>query len=154
MNHNLPISPLRVLLPVGIGTCLSLLGDASIYAVLPSQTVGAGVSIASLGILLSANRFVRLFSNGPAGVAYDRGRRRRLFVSALFLGGLSTALYALSQGFWLLLVGRLLWGLVSGSGATRLSSTSLATTRAAAGLVLIKYHFFWVQREGHFWAVF
>jgi MFS family permease len=111
MNHNPSISPLRVLLPVGIGTCLSLLGDAAIYAVLPSQTVGAGVSIASLGILLSANRFVRLFSNGPAGVAYDRGRRRRLFVSALFLGGLSTALYALSQGFWLLLVGRLLWGL-------------------------------------------
>jgi MFS family permease len=105
------VSPSRVLLPVGVGTCLSLLGDASLYAVLPTQTAEAGVSIASLGILLSANRFVRLISNGPAGVAYDRGPRRWLFVSALFVGAFSTALYGLTLGFWPLVVGRLLWGL-------------------------------------------
>ncbi len=110
MKADRVVSPLRVLLPVGIGTCLSLLGDASLYAVLPTHAAEAGVSIASLGILLSANRFVRLISNGPAGVAYDRGRRRRLFVPALFLGALSTGLYGLTQGFWPLLVGRLLWG--------------------------------------------
>lgn len=104
-------SPLRVLLPVGIGTCLSLIGDASLYAVLPTHTVDAGVSVASVGILLSANRFVRLILNGPAGVAYDRWRRRRLFVLALFIGACSTAIYGLTQGLWPLLVGRLLWGL-------------------------------------------
>ena len=104
-------SPFRVLLPVGIGTCLSLLGDASLYAVLPAHTVDAGVSVASVGVLLSANRFVRLILNGPAGMAYDRWRRRRLFVSALFIGACSTAIYGLTQGFWPLLVGRLLWGL-------------------------------------------
>lgn len=103
-------SPLRVLLPVGLGTCLSLLGDASIYAVLPTHTMDAGVAIASLGILLSANRFIRLLLNGPAGIIYDRAQRRHLFVSALFIGAVSTALYGLTQGFWPLLVGRLLWG--------------------------------------------
>lgn len=104
-------SPLRVLLPVGIGTSLSLLGDASIYTVLPTSTAEAGVTVASLGLLLSVNRFVRLGLNGPAGMAYDRWRHRRLFVLALLVGAVSTAIYGLARGFWPLLVGRLLWGL-------------------------------------------
>ncbi|MGD2144856.1 MAG: MFS transporter [Anaerolineae bacterium] len=104
-------SPYHVLLPAGLGTCLSLFGDASLYAVLPTHTAAAGVSVASVGILLSANRFVRLVLNGPAGVAYDRWRRRPLFVPALFVGACSTAIYGLAQGFWPLLAGRLLWGL-------------------------------------------
>ncbi len=106
-----PLSPWRVLLPLGIGTCLSLLGDSSLYIVLPTHTAAAGVSVASVGILLSANRFIRLVLNGPAGMAYDRWARRPLFVSALFIGACSTAIYGLTQGFWPLLLGRLLWGL-------------------------------------------
>ena len=101
----------RVLLPAGIGTSLSLFGDSSLYTVLPTHTAIAGVSVASVGILLSANRFIRLLLNSPAGMAYDRLPRRPLFVSALFIGACSTAIYALTQGFWPLLVGRLLWGL-------------------------------------------
>jgi len=105
------ISPWRILLPVAIGTCLSLAGDSSLYAVLPTHTQAAGVSVASVGILLSVNRFVRLFLNSPAGAAYDRYSRRGLFISALFIGAFSTAIYGLTQGFWPLLFGRLLWGL-------------------------------------------
>ena len=105
------ITPSRILLPVGIGTCLSLLGDSSLYAVLPTHTVAAGVSVASVGILLSANRFIRLVLNGPVGMAYDHWSRRPLFVSSLFIGTCSTAIYGLTQGFWPLLLGRLLWGL-------------------------------------------
>ena len=105
------LSPWRVLLPAGIGTCLSLLGDASLYTVLPTHTSAAGVTVASVGILLSANRFIRLVLNGPAGMAYDRWPRRPLFVTALFIGAFSTAIYGLTEGFWPLLLGRLLWGL-------------------------------------------
>ncbi|MBI3762216.1 MAG: MFS transporter [Chloroflexi bacterium] len=101
----------RVLLPIGLGTALSLMGDTAMYAVLPTHTAVAGVSLASVGILLSANRWIRLLLNGPAGLAYDRWPRRRLFVAAMFVGAISTALYAFTQGFWPLLVGRLLWGL-------------------------------------------
>jgi len=104
-------SPWRILLPVAIGTCLSLVGDSSLYAVLPTHTQAAGVSVVSVGILLSVNRFVRLFLNSPAGFAYDRYSRRALFISALFIGALSTAIYGLTRGFWPLLFGRLLWGL-------------------------------------------
>jgi MFS family permease len=105
------ISPWRIVLPVAIGTCLSLVGDASLYAILPTHTQAADVSLASVGILLSANRFIRLFLNGPMGVAYDRYSRRALFTSALFIGALSTAIYGLTKGFWPLLFGRILWGL-------------------------------------------
>lgn len=105
------VSPWRVLLPVSVGTALSLAGDASLYAVLPTSTVASGVAVTSVGILLSANRFIRLLLNGPAGMAYDRWRRRPLFVAALFIGALSTAIYGFTQGFWPLFLGRLLWGL-------------------------------------------
>jgi len=111
MQTDRSFSPLHVLLQVGIGTCLSLLGDASLYVVLPTHTAEAGVSIAGVGALLSANRFIRLILNGPAGMAYDRWPRRRLFLLALFIGAGSTALYAFTQGFWPLMLGRLLWGL-------------------------------------------
>ena len=105
------INPARVLFPLGLGTALSLMGDATLYVVLPTHASDAGITLAAVGIILSANRFIRLFLNGPAGYAYDRYRRRRLFIPALFIGALSTAIYAASSGFWPLLAGRLIWGL-------------------------------------------
>jgi len=66
-------------------------------------------------------------------MAYDRWPRRRLFVPALFIGALSTAVYAATRGFWPLLVGRLLWGLAwSGiwvGGATVILDVTTAQDR-------------------------
>jgi len=101
----------KVLFPLGLGTALSLMGDATLYTVLPTHTADAGITLAGVGILLGINRAVRLFTNGPAGIAYDRLPRRRLFLPALFLGALSTAVYAATRGFWPLLIARLLWGI-------------------------------------------
>jgi MFS family permease len=101
----------RILLPIGVGTALSLMGDTALYAVLPTHVVDAGVPLASVGLLLSANRWIRLLLNGPAGLAYDHWPRRWFFIPALFLGTLSTVLYGWTRGFWPLLVGRLLWGI-------------------------------------------
>lgn len=108
---NQTFQPGRVLLSLGLGTALSLMGDATLYTVLPTHTTDAGIALGSVGIILGVNRAVRLFLNGPAGLAYDRWPRRRLFVPALFIGALSTAVYAATRGFWPLLAGRLLWGL-------------------------------------------
>lgn len=105
------IEPAKILLPLGLGTALSLMGDATLYTVLPTHTDQVGISMAAVGILLSANRFIRLFLNKPTGIAYDRSLRRRLFVPALLIGALSTAVYAGTYGFWPLLAGRLLWGI-------------------------------------------
>ena len=105
------IQPSSVIFPLGMGTALSLIGDATLYTVLPTHAAEAGITLAAVGIILSANRVIRLFLNGPVGLAYDRSLRRRLFIPALFIGALSTAIYAATSGFWPLLAGRLLWGL-------------------------------------------
>ena len=104
------IDPRRVIFPVSIATGLSLLGDTGMYTVLPTHAAEAGVALATIGILLSANRFIRLLLNGPIGVLSDRWPRRRIFVPATFLGVLSTLIYVIAPGFGLLLAGRLLWG--------------------------------------------
>lgn len=87
------------------------MGDITLYTVLPNHTAEAGITLASVGVILSVNRAVRLVFNGPAGMAYDRWPRRRIFVPSLFLAAISTASYAAFQGFWPLLLGRVLWGL-------------------------------------------
>ena len=123
----------RVLFPLGLGTALSLMGDATMYTVLPTHTADAGITLAAVGVMLGVNRAVRLFLNGPAGLAYDRWPRRRLFIPALFIGALSTALYALVRGFWPLLIARMLWGLAwSGiwvGGASMILDVTTATDR-------------------------
>jgi MFS family permease len=98
---------------LGIGTAISLLGDATLYTVLPHPEIAAqlGVTLSMVGLLLGANRAIRLIVNGPAGILYDRLPRRGLLVAALSLGAGSSVFYALANGFWLLLIGRLLWGL-------------------------------------------
>jgi MFS family permease len=107
-----PITPTRLLVPLGIGLILCLFGDATLYTVLPKADimVEAGVSLSMVGIVLGANRLIRILSNGPAGWLYDRLPRRGLMVGSLFLGAVSTIFSAVSQGPWLLLAGRILWG--------------------------------------------
>ncbi len=98
--------------PLGLATALSLMGDATLYAVLPTHPLEAGIALGSVGLVLSVNRWIRLLSNGPAGWLFDRlPDRRTLFFGALWLGVLSTALYAATVGLPLLFAARLLWGL-------------------------------------------
>ena len=63
-------SPKQILNVLGFGTAISLLGDATLYTVLPNPTIAAqvGVSLAMVGILLGANRAIRLLLNGPMGI--------------------------------------------------------------------------------------
>jgi MFS family permease len=105
--------PNKVLPPLGIGLTLSLLGDATLYAVLPSPEIAmqAGLSLAMVGFLLGINRLVRLLFNGLAGWIYDRLPRRPLMLIALAIGTVSTAFYAFGSGLFLLTIGRVLWGL-------------------------------------------
>jgi MFS family permease len=101
----------RLLLPLGAAMALSLTGDSTIYAVLPNQIETVGITLGVVGILLGANRMVRIPGNVLAGALHDRWGRRRLFLLGLFLGILSTLSYSLARGFWPLLAGRLLWGI-------------------------------------------
>ena len=136
-------SPWRILLPVGLGTALSLIGDSAIYTVLPTHTEAAGIALATVGILLSANRLIRIIANPVAGWTSDRISKRAVFILAMFLGALSTAVYGLTSGFPALFAGRLLWGVawagiwVAGNGLI-LDAAPVVTRGRWVG----RYHFF------------
>jgi len=98
---------------LGFGTAIALLGDATLYTVLPHPDISAqlGITLSMVGLLLGANRAVRLVLNGPVGILYDRMPRRGLLIAALSLGAVSSIFYAVGNGFWPLLMGRIFWGL-------------------------------------------
>ena len=100
----------RLLLPLGAALALSLTGDSTLYAVLPNQTTAVGISLGAVGVMLGANRLIRIPGNLLAGALNDRVGRRRLFLLGLLLGILSTLSYSFVRGFWPLLAARLLWG--------------------------------------------
>jgi MFS family permease len=89
---------------------LSLLGDSLLYAVLPSRPEAFSLRIWQVGILLGANRLVRLGTNELAGRLVRRSRSNRPLYGAVIAGSLITACYALPIGFWGLLAARLAWG--------------------------------------------
>ena len=103
-------SPAFTLNVLGVGVMLALLGDATLYIVLPTHTGDAGIALANVGLMLSANRLIRLALNGPAGVLVDRLPRRAILLPAMLIGATSTLLY-LPGGFWPMLLGRLMWGI-------------------------------------------
>jgi MFS family permease len=87
------------------------MGDATLYAVLPTHSNDAGIALAMVGVILSANRFIRLATNGPAGWLYDRWDRRKIFIASLWIGVASTVICAATVGLAPLVIARLLWGL-------------------------------------------
>lgn len=100
----------RTPISVAIAVSLTVMGDSLLYAVLPTQAAALGIPLASVGILLSVNRFVRLFTNEWAGRVFGRGERERPFFLATLGATVSTWMYILPWGFWPFLVSRALWG--------------------------------------------
>ena len=90
---------------------LAVAGDMMLYVVLPAHTADAGVGIASLGILLSANRIVRLGANTVAGAIFVRLPPRGPYLVGMTLAVTSTLGYAVSYDFWSLLAFRVMWGI-------------------------------------------
>ncbi len=107
------LSPNQIITLLGVGIAISLLGESTLYTVLPNQHIAdqLGITIAMVGILLGTNRATRLITNGPVGMLYTKLPRRPLLVLSLVLGALSSALYTIGYGFWPLFVGRVSWGL-------------------------------------------
>ena len=101
---------LRVVWTLSVCTALSLLGDATLYTVLPSQYAAAGVTVLQVGWLLSVNRLVRPPLNLVSGRLSRRLDPKLLYVGGLTLGFISTLGYGLKGGLLPLLAMRALWG--------------------------------------------
>ena len=96
---------------IGSATAFSLLGDQVLYAVLPVYYEVLHLLPVQVGILLSANRWIRLLTNELAHRVTSPGRERPLFFAAFVLGAVTTLAYGLTTHFWVLLAARLAWGL-------------------------------------------
>lgn len=90
---------------------LALLGDALLYAVLPAYAESFGLTLPWVGVMLSANRIIRVFAYGFVANATRRFGVRRMCIGAAVVATLSTALYGIGQGPATMLVARVLWGL-------------------------------------------
>ncbi len=112
---------------IGIG----LLGDTLIYAVLPLYHQEFGISLAMVGVLLSLNRWVRLFANSAVAALGQRVGARNLMVVAAAGAVVSTTCYGFG-GDLLQILARMLWGFAF--AALNLGSLAYAVAdRANAG---------------------
>ncbi len=87
------------------------MGDALIYVVLPLEAAAFGLSLAWVGILLSANRFARVLLYGEIARLGLRIGPRNLSLAAAVASVVSTLMYGLVESPWLQLVARITWGL-------------------------------------------
>ena len=90
---------------------LALMGDALIYAILPLYAEDFGLTIPMVGILLAANRIVRIFIYKLISKLVTRFGARALCIIAAIMATVSTCLYGISTGFFPLLCARILWGI-------------------------------------------
>src|SRR5437764_13566069 len=90
---------------------LGLPGDTVLYLLLPLHAADFGVGLPAAGVLLAANRLVRIAGYGWAARGYERFGPRAACLAAALGAAASTFGYALLSGLLLLLLARLLWGL-------------------------------------------
>lgn len=101
----------RAALYVGLATAFSLLGDQTLYSVLPTYYAELGLLPYQVGLVLSINRGVRLLTNHVAERLCRRYSLSLLFGLSLAAGACLTAVYALVPIFVILLLARMGWGL-------------------------------------------
>ncbi len=130
---------------------LSLPGDTVLYLLLPIYASTFGVTLPEAGILLAANRLIRIAGYGWVAKFYAEKGPRTACVLASIGAVLAALSYATLSGLWPLLIGRLIWGLSFAAlnlanqalptalidGASRRSGTSRAiiATGPTIGLV-------------------
>ena len=108
---------------------LALTGDALLYVVLPVHAADFGVDIALVGVLLSANRIIRIFGYGAVVAVGERLGPRRLSLFAATAAALTTLVYGFGSGFAQLLAARIGWGLAFAA----LNLTSLVYAASVTG---------------------
>ena len=104
---------------------LTLPGDTVLYLILPLHAAAFGVSLPEAGILLAANRLVRIAGYGWVARGYERFGPRGACLLAALGAAASTLGYALLSGVEALVVARLLWGL--SFAALNIATQALAT---------------------------
>lgn len=103
----------------------TLPGDTVLYLLLPMYGAAFGVTLAEVGLLLAANRLVRIAGYGWVARFYARHGDRPTCTLAVVAAAFCALGYATLSGFWALLPLRLVWGLCF--AALNLATQALAT---------------------------
>ncbi|HJN17509.1 MAG TPA: MFS transporter, partial [Armatimonadota bacterium] len=103
--------PCKPAVLAAVATALSLLGDQTLYAVLPTYYEQLALKPWHVGVLLSVNRWIRLLTNHLAERLCRRFSPGLLFCLSLTLGAGLTVIYAKVSLFAALVIARVLWGL-------------------------------------------
>lgn len=110
------------------------IGGGVVFPILPVLGLQLGMSAATIGLILSANRITRIFCNPFTGVLLDRFGARWPVAAGLFLETLavlafSVALHVDDAAAWFL-AGRVIWG----------AGSSLILVGALAAAMMISTH--------------
>jgi MFS family permease len=108
-----------------LSLALALPGDTVLYLLMPMYADAFGVTLAEVGLLLAANRLVRIAGYGYVARFYARHGDRATCTLAVIAAAVCAVGYGLLSGLWALLPLRLLWGL--SFAALNLSTQALAT---------------------------
>ncbi len=92
-------------------TAAALFGDTLLYTALPVSAARLGLDALAVGLILSLNRWVRLFTNPFAARLFERVPAGGLVMIGLALAVASTAAYALPSLLIVFLAARLVWGM-------------------------------------------
>lgn len=103
--------PERLVVGVASAVGLSIMGDSLLYGILPLAAGSLGIPLPLVGVLLSANRLVRLISNTWVSRIFERVGPRAPFLVATVLGFVTTLLYGIGWGFLTFLIARIGWGI-------------------------------------------
>ncbi|MBI1769568.1 MAG: hypothetical protein HYR67_14465 [Bacteroidetes bacterium] len=109
-------------------------GDAFLYPFLPVNNFQVGVPLVWVGVLLSINRFVRIFSNTWMVCLLASYGLRTITIIAVTLAILSTTGYAFANAIFVWLTLRIIWGL--SFSALRISTLGYALQQQKLGLAL------------------
>ena len=110
-------------------------GGGVIFPILPNLGVVLGISPFLVGVILSANRFSRLFANAPAGILVDRIGTRTPFIVGLVIQAVATsgyivAMFSNAPSAWFL-AARVVWGV--GSALVFATAYTIAADVSDAG---------------------
>jgi MFS family permease len=108
------------------------IGGGVVFPILPTLGLRMGLSALMIGVILAANRIVRIGMNPVTGVLVDRFGGRGVIAAGLFIEGVGTlgyiaALHFATPAAWFL-AGRLVWG----AGSSLLFVGAVAAVLAAS----------------------
>lgn len=129
-----PANSLKAPVCASLALAFASFGDAFLYPYLPLNGIQVGVPVVWVGLLLSVNRFVRIFANSIMTRVFAYCGLRYVTIAAAILAVVSTAGYALSVSFLHWTAFRILWGLCY--SALRISTLGYALEQPKAGFAL------------------